>query len=462
MKTTLKLIVLFSIAELASFASATVNYPFPQNSTYNGNGITLTDKASVNTALQSGFNYYLSTFYNESGNYAGIRSNEGSNEYFSEGIGYGMLLMVYFSNSTTSYQSQFDKLWAFYKASEDGNGLMNWKMGNLDPSSVWGENAATDAEMDVAAALILAAYQFGDNTYLTEAQTLLQSIRTYEFETNGLHKPGDVWNAKRNPSYVAPAYYELFKDVDASGSTFWSTTAMDANMALLETNSAEYSTGLLDNWTNDAGTGLDGYYGYDAARAPWRLSQSYYWFGNTRSYAILEKSGAWVNSQTPSSISGSISRSGTLGSDHNSTFVATLMTSLVTNSAYQSNLDAYWSEAVNLGNENYFNESMKLLCGLAVSGNMPNLTNMTTALKNAAITAKDFFSFSENEIILSGISTNNLSVTLFDINGKQIKNLFQGPVSNSIYIPIAGTNPGMYIVRESSEKGTFMHKVMVK
>lgn len=57
-----------------------------------------------------------------------------------------MLMTVYFSSSTASYQSQFDKLWAYYKNWENGNGLMNWEINCF--SSVVGSNGATDAEED--------------------------------------------------------------------------------------------------------------------------------------------------------------------------------------------------------------------------------------------------------------------------------------------------------------------------
>lgn len=428
-------------------AFAAVNHPFPQSIIYD-NGIELSDKATAAAQLNTAFSYYLATFYNESGNYAGIRSNEGSNEYFSEGIGYGMLMMVYFSNITTSYQSQFDKLWAFYKASEDTNGLMNWKMGNVSPTTVWGENAATDAEMDVAAALILAAEQFGDDTYLTEAKTLLANIRTHEFETNGLHKPGDVWNSKRNPSYIAPAYYELFKNVDTDGAAFWSTTAMNANLTLLEANSAQYSNGLFDNWADDAGTGLDGYYGYDAARAPWRLALSYYWFGNTRTQAMLSKLGDWVATKTASSVSGSISRSsGALGSDHNSAFVATLMTALVTNSAYQSKLDEFWAEAVNLGNENYFNQSLKILCGLAVSGNMPDFTAKSSSIpqhasRNTALGA----SLQGSTLAVTAANAGVISAELLNLSGRNVKELYRGSAAGGLRLSLTGFH-GVYLVR---------------
>ena len=372
MNTTTTIIAVSALA--FGLAQATVNFPFPQNVDY-GNGIEVSDKATAATQLKSAFNYYLTDKYKESGNYAAIEKDHGGNNYVSEGTGYGMLMMVYFSDNTTSYQDKFDKLWAFYKAGSNEHGLMNWSFGGLNPYDNKA-NAATDAEMDVAAALIMAAYQFGDDKYLDEARTLLKNVKKYEFEENGLHKPGDAWNDKKNPSYIAPAYYRLFAAVDTDNATFWNTTAMNTNYALLETNSAEYSTGLFDNWSDASGKGLDKYYGYDAARTPWRLAQDFYWFGETKAKTMLSKLGTWVSKYAASAMKGTIERSGnTMWNDHNSTFVATLMTSLVTDDSRQSKLDEYWKEVASLGDEAYFEQSMKILCGLLVTGNMPNFTD---------------------------------------------------------------------------------------
>ena len=107
--------IAFSSLLAFGLATATVNFPFPQNSDYGGTATLLSDKATAASQLKQGFEWWKTAFYNESGDIAGVRSNEGSNEYFSEGVGYGMLLMVYFSDNTTSYQAQFDKLWNFYK-----------------------------------------------------------------------------------------------------------------------------------------------------------------------------------------------------------------------------------------------------------------------------------------------------------------------------------------------------------
>lgn len=455
----------FGVAGLMAFgiAQATVKFPFPQSSNYgNASATTLTDKASAATQLQTAFDYYYSTFYRDEGTYACIRANPGDDQCFSEGIGYGMLMMVYFSNNEKDYQAEFNKLWALYKAAEDKYGLMNWKIGNADPTQVWGEYAATDAEVDVAAALIMAAYQFDDASYLTEAKTLLQNVRTYEFESNGLHKPGDNWNDKKNPSYISPAYYPLFAQVDTDGADFWNTTAMNANYALLEANSASHSTGLFDNWTNANGVDLESTYGYDAARTPWRLGQAWYWFGDTRAQALLQKLGNWVSTQSASSVGGSISVSGSMGADHNNTFVATLMTSLSVSPDFQTKLDEYWSEAVSTtnseANQKYFQKSMEILNGLLVSGNMPNMTTGTTAISKTAKIVSSAVKMQGKQLNLNVVSPGQ--VKLFDLAGHA---LMEAQVSaGSSALSLSKIPSGVYMVQIRSEGKMETHKIRVE
>ena len=164
-------LVKLGLAGLFAFglAQAKVNFPFPQMSDYGGNATLLSDKAKASEELKSQFAYWLKTMYNEQGDVAGVRSDPGSNEYFSEGVGYGMLLMVYFSDNTTSYQPQFDKIWNLYKKMMNENGLMVWKVGNL--SSKYDQGAALDGDIDAAAALVMAYYQFGDEKYKEDARS---------------------------------------------------------------------------------------------------------------------------------------------------------------------------------------------------------------------------------------------------------------------------------------------------
>lgn len=491
----MKCLVKMGLAGLMAFglSQAAVNFPYPQNSSYGGNGIVLSNQAEASTQLKKAFEFYLADKYKESGNYAAIEKDKGGNNYVSEGTGYGMLMMVYFSDNTTSYQTQFDKLWAFYKAGANDHGLMNWSFGGLNPYNNKA-NAATDAEMDVAAALIMASYQFGDEKYLDEARTLLKNVKKYEFEENGLHKPGDAWNDKKNPSYIAPAYYRLFAEVDTENAAFWNTTAMNANYALLETNSAEYSTGLFDNWSDASGKGLDKYYGYDAARTPWRLAQDFYWFGESKAKTMLDKLGTWVSGYAASAMKGTIERSGnTMWNDHNSTFVATLMTSLVTDASRQSKLDEYWAEAVKLGDEAYFEQSMKVLCGLLVSGNMPNLMTAGSnppPQSSSSAEPPQSSSSSEMNVDLSSSSDGSVAVPearlpsavgmsqqgralhvnavghvrvdMFSVTGTAVKTLWNGNVSGSMEMSLKGIPAGIYVLRVQTAGGSHMKKIRLE
>ena len=469
MKITTKIV--FSSLLAFGLATATVNFPFPQMSDYGGNATLLSDKAAASEQLKQQFLYWKQVMYNESGDIAGIRSDPGSNEYFSEGVGYGMLLMVYFSDNTTSYQAQFDKLWNFYKKFKNKNGLMIWKIGNMSESWDAGNGAALDGDIDAAAALIMAAYQFGDTKYLDEARTLIKAMKNAEFESNGLHMPGDAWGDaaynRKNPGYFDPAYMPLFAAVDTENSTFWSTTAYDANMRLYETSSAEVSTGLIDDWTDKNGKSEDDWYSYDASRAPWRNAKAVCWHGDQRALALDKKMAAWVATIPASSMSGAIIRSsGQLGGDHNSTFVTSLMTALISDARYQSKLDEYWAEAVNLGNENYFNQSLKLLNGLLVSGNMPNLTagSLTPiepgpeALSRTVASASGFhFANNTVSVNLKGQS----KVELLDLQGRTVRTLWNGGANGNVSLSV-NAQPGIYLVRIQGQGVSETHKVAVK
>lgn len=463
--------IAFSSLLAFGLATATVNFPFPQNSDYGGTATLLSDKATAASQLKQGFEWWKTAFYNESGDIAGVRSNEGSNEYFSEGVGYGMLLMVYFSDNTTSYQSQFDKLWNFYKKFENKNGLMIWKIGNMSESWDAGNGAALDGDIDAAAALIMAAYQFGDTKYLDEARTLIKAMKNAEFESNGLHMPGDAWGDaaynRKNPGYFDPAYMPLFAAVDTDNSTFWSNTAYDANMKLYEASSNEVSTGLIDDWTDKNGKSEDDWYSYDASRAPWRNAKAVCWHGDQRALALDKKMAAWVANIPASSMSGAVIRSsGQLGGDHNSTFVTSLMTALISDPSYQSKLDEYWAEAVNLGNENYFNQSLKLLNGLLVSGNMPNLTagSLTPIGPGPAALPRPVASTSSFHFANNTVSVNlkgQSKVELLDLQGRTVRTLWNGNVSGSVSLSVS-TQPGIYLVRIQGQGVTETHKVAVK
>ena len=113
------------------------------------------------------------------------------NSTVSEGIAYGMLLSVYADDQPT-----FDKLWQYSQKWLDGNGLMNWYI-NAAGTQALGTGAASDADEDMAYALIAADARWGGKgslttNYIDLAKTLIGKIWQYEVDhtRSDVLKPG--------------------------------------------------------------------------------------------------------------------------------------------------------------------------------------------------------------------------------------------------------------------------------
>jgi len=457
-----------------SVASGAVNFPYPQESNYSNGAIVTTSGAS--SALKSKFESFFGSHYeNSSDNTMGRIKFDDTQYTVSEGIGYGMLMMVYFSDASRSYQAEFDRLWKYYNNFLNKNGLMNWKIQGF--TTVNQMNAATDAEFDVAFALEMAYYQFGDQKYLNDAQTLIGKIKQHEMETDGLHKPGDMWNSKRNPSYVSPAAFELFKRVD---NTFW-TTALTRNYTLLKANQNS-STGLPSNWCNDNGNPVDdNNFGYDASRAPWRWAWAYAWYGHQDVKTLLDKLASWVSTKAPTDIKGEIDVSSGNGGNccNNSTFIGPLLNSMQVSNTYQDKINNYWAELIKKNETSYFNKAMQLLTGLLATGNMPNLKALAEApppSSSSSSEAASSSSDSETPIVLpqivrsnalnlvnNGVNLqvlSNATIQIFDLKGNAIRTLkFK---QGNYVVQLADLPRGLYIVKATSQSWKQTVKVIIK
>ena len=268
----------------------------------------------------------------------------------------------------------------------------------------------------------------------------------------------------------------LFALVDTENASFWSESAYDANMKLYEASSAEVSTGLIDDWTDKNGKSEDDYYSYDASRAPWRNAKAVCWHGDKRALALDKKMAEFVSTVKAADMKGPVLRkSGSLGNDHNSTFVTSLMTSLISDAKYQAKLDEYWKEAVALGDENYFNQSLKLLNGLLVSGNMPNLAAANPSQPTSSSSVNPGSSSSEGTIALPTIMAKSPKMTLsgrtlqIDANGNVRVDLismtgsvlmtFDRQAKGSLNVSLKAVPNGLYVVRVKNAGVTSLKKI---
>ena len=110
----------------------------------------------------------------------------------SEGVAYGMLLAAYLADQET-----FECLWAFAQHHADDAGLMHWRIG--PDGSLWGKGAATDADVDMAQALLIACDQFGGEP-CEAVPSLLESILTNE--TDDVRRSTGPWAGVSAPCGV--------------------------------------------------------------------------------------------------------------------------------------------------------------------------------------------------------------------------------------------------------------------
>jgi endo-1,4-beta-D-glucanase Y len=219
---------------------------------------------------------------------------ENSNDTVSEGIAYGMLIGVFMND-----QPLFDALWTYAQSKRDNNGLMNWHLdanGNVADSG----GGATDADEDMAYALLMAGTQWG-GTYNASAVTLINTIWDKEVENgSNVLKPGDNFGGsdQTNPSYFAPSYYRAF--AKATPAHDWAAVVEKSYTILA---AASGANGLVPNWVNASGAGVNGpgndsnglYYGYDACRTPFRIALDYCENGEPRAKAYLDKLVTFMN-----------------------------------------------------------------------------------------------------------------------------------------------------------------------
>jgi endo-1,4-beta-D-glucanase Y len=222
-----------------------------------------------------------------------------ANSTVSEGIAYGMLIAVMFDD-----QALFDGFWTYARCFLNKSGLMDWYIApdGLKPIAV---GAASDADEDMAWALIMADRQWGgkgslEASYADIGRRLIDAIYETEVDKNqwpDMFLPGDDWRGKDvfNPSYFAPNQYRLFGEVTQNESGWQRVIdrGYEIMRASLNDASGNRRNGLVPAWCDSAGKPVEAFpgamqnYQYDSARTPFRLIQDFARCGDTRARAHL-------------------------------------------------------------------------------------------------------------------------------------------------------------------------------
>ncbi len=231
----------------------------------------------------------------------------------SEGQSYAMLRSVWM-NDEDAFKGSW--LWTQHHLQHRlDDKLISWKWQNgalADPAN------ATDADQDIALALLFGSKTFREPNYLLDAQEIINDLWQHSVvQINGTlyMLPATISHARRNegllfnPSYLSPAHYRIFAQIDQQHD--WEKLAQDSYRILSRIqNELHSATPLQSNWyLIDTKTGelssaqkyigsSSDHYGYDAFRAAWRVWLDYAWFNTSESKTFLTTLSEYVATQT--------------------------------------------------------------------------------------------------------------------------------------------------------------------
>lgn len=231
----------------------------------------------------------------------------------SEGQSYTMLRAVWQGDEPT-----FDASWRWTQTNlqHASDHLFSWLWG-ARPDGTYGvvtassgQNSASDADTDIALALVFAYARWQDPGYLASARAIIQDIWDKEvvmirdkpyLAADDVEKISPAGGMVVNPSYFNPAAYHLFAFIDPAHS--WEALRSNAYVVLEQSSTASLgaskSAGLPPDWIMiDKKTGSiaalpaeghDTSFGFDALRIPFRIALDAEWFHNPDATATLRR-----------------------------------------------------------------------------------------------------------------------------------------------------------------------------
>ena len=316
----------------------------------------------------------------------------------SEGQGYGMVIVPLMAGHEPQAQAIFDGLWRYaltYRSCGDDR-LMLWKI----PNGNHGCASANDGDLDIAYGLLLADAQWGSGgaiDYRAAANGVLAGILASTIGPQSkLPLLGDWVNPNGDPanqwtprtSDFMTGHFRTFGR--ATGNSVWHDVAQ-VSLDVVQTLQVQHSplTGLLPDFVQPVSDtdraprpanphflegANDGAYNYNAGRDPWRLGTDGLLNGDARALAAVAKISAWVNDTTggdPGQIRAGYALDGAPlpGSDYFTTFFAApLGVAAMAVPSHQAWLNAIY-DAVRQREENYYEDSVTLLCLLVMTAN---------------------------------------------------------------------------------------------
>jgi hypothetical protein len=361
-----------------------------------------------NSQTQAQMDTVVGTFYDSwkaayvsGGCVAGRRriNYDGASQTVSEAHGYGMLAAVLMAGHDAEAQTLFDDFYRYFRAHNatgtGGADMMAWKQ-DAGCANIEGADTASDGDLDIAMALLMADRQWGSCgaiNYKAEGLKVVTALKAGVLDTSKRYVKLGNWvttaDAKFYPSTRSsdfmPSHYRSFKW--ASGDATWDNvlnTTYDIVAAIQANHSP--TTGLIPDFIknplsspapvnvpfleNDA---TDPGWGYNACRDPWRLTTDLVASGDTRTAAAMLKiktfiktasGGSATNLDAERALNGTV-----IGNYEEMSFSAPYMVGAMSDPSDQAWLNLLWTRVSTRPLQGYFGDSIKLISLIVASGN---------------------------------------------------------------------------------------------
>jgi len=403
--------------------------PFPQHLTYTAGTIRPNHRtqAQQDDDVRAFYDRWKSRYLAQAGTEADghpryrVKFSRDSNaKTVSEGQGYGMIIVALMAGYDANAQTIFDGLWEYAKdhRSAIDPRLMDWSVpaSEMPDPTGDGDGSAFDGDCDIAFALLLAEKQWGNVgrfNYHTEAAEVMAGILESTIGPES-HLPmlGD-WVTSQGvqynqytprPSDFMPDHFRSFGQ--ATGLSVW-FQVVDTIQAVATSVQANYSpaTGLLPDFLEPISASNhalrpaspsflegpnDGFYYYNAVRVPWRLGTDALLSDDPVSRRQTQKIARWARSaadDNPASLRAGYRLDGAVLPEANyfsTLYAATFAVAAMTEPTQQPWLNALY-DAVRLSDENYYEDTVTLLCLLAMTGNSWTPSELRTSARNSWI-----------------------------------------------------------------------------
>ncbi|MCU4156874.1 hypothetical protein J1N10_12875 [Carboxylicivirga sp. A043] len=311
----------------------------------------------------------------------------------SEAHGYGMIIFALMAGQVDDAQKYFDgMLNMFDKHRSTGNPeCMSWVIHKSEEGQ-YDAGSASDGDMDVAYALLLADKQWGSAgaiNYLQKAKTMItEGVKESDMSTSSKRSMLGDWDSNAYSTRSSDWMTAHFRNYHAATSDGFWLDAADQVYRLIESLTANYSAqaGLMPDFIVNQTPRpaseyyLDEYketdeYSWNACRYPWRITTDYAHFGTGNAKNAMVKLLDFIVESTngePSNIKAGYYLDGRpLNSYSSGAFTAPLVTASVVDDKYQDFLNKGW-DVIKSKQESYYGDTITLLNMLLISGNWWN------------------------------------------------------------------------------------------